>query len=156
AEDCRAFEAVLQLADVARPVVRAQRLARIGGNPQRRLLQLARELLKKKVAEGVDVFAPRAQRRHGHGKDVDSEEEIFAESAFFHLIRERAIRCADDAYVDVERRRAADAIEAPLLNDAQDLRLNAEAEVADLVEEDRAAVGQLEFAELPSRRAGER
>ena len=51
--------------------------------------KLARELLEEEVAERVDVFAARAQRRHGDGKDVDAEEEVLAEAALFHLVGER-------------------------------------------------------------------
>ena len=40
--------------------------------------------------------------------------------------------------------RAADALERPLLEDAEELDLGARRDVADLVEEERAALGQLE------------
>ena len=81
AEDGRAFDAVLQLADVARPVVRAQLRPRLGRDAQRRLPQLARELLQEEIDQRVDVLAPRAQRRDGDREDVDAEEEVFAEAA---------------------------------------------------------------------------
>ena len=52
--------------------------------------------------------------------------------------------------------RAADALDLPLLDRAQQLRLQVEPQVADLVEEQRAAGRQLELAELLLVRAGER
>ena len=51
--------------------------------------------------------------------------------------------------------RAADAVERPLLQDAQELALRRRRELADLVEEDRAAVGQLELAQPARGRARE-
>ena len=50
---------------------------------------------------------------------------------------------------------AAHPLEGLLLQDAQHLGLGLEAHVADLVEEERAAVGQLELAAPPRDRAGE-
>ena len=52
--------------------------------------------------------------------------------------------------------RAADALDLALLDRAQQLRLQVVAQVADLVEEQRAARGQLELAELLADGAGER
>src|SRR5256886_13194337 len=53
-------------------------------------------------------------------------------------------------------RSAAEALELALLEHAQDLGLGHGREAGDLVEEERAPVGQLEAALLPPRRAGER
>ena len=50
---------------------------------------------------------------------------------------------------------AADALHLALLEDAQELRLHGRADIADLVEEDGAAVGELELAELALVGAGE-
>ena len=51
---------------------------------------------------------------------------------------------------------AADALEGPLLQHAQQLDLRALGNLADLVEEERAAVGLLEAPLAPRDRAGER
>src|SRR5262249_57441114 len=60
------------------------------------------------------------------------------------------------AHVHPERVLAADTLEGLLLERAQDLGLRLEAHVADLVEEERAAVGQLELAAAPRQSARER
>src|SRR5207247_11252606 len=52
----------------------------------------------------------------------------------------------EDAHVDLERAVAADPLELALLQDAQDLGLRLRPHVADLVEEERPAVGDLELA----------
>ena len=52
--------------------------------------------------------------------------------------------------------RAADALERPLLEDAEQRDLRARRDVADLVEEERAALGHLEAAATTRDGAGER
>src|SRR4029078_3005184 len=62
----------------------------------------------------------------------------------------------DQADVDLDGLEAADALELALLDRAQELDLHLDRDLADLVEEQRAAVGELEPAGLARRRAGER
>ena len=63
-----------------------------------------------------------------------------------HLAVEIAPRRGEDAHVDAQPLAAADALHLAALDRAQELRLEREIEVADLVEEQRAAVGLLEDA----------
>ena len=65
------------------------------------------------------------------------------------------MRGGDDAHVDVDRPLAADADDFAVLHDAQQPNLRGQRELADFVEEQRAAVGLLEPALAPRRRAGE-
>ena len=60
------------------------------------------------------------------------------------------MRGRDDADVDVDRALAADADDLAVLHDAQQPHLRRERELADLVEEQRAAVGLLEPALAPA------
>src|SRR5581483_12268950 len=60
-----------------------------------------------------------------------------------------AIRGRDDARRHRNRPAAADAVDLALLQDPEELRLQRRLHLADLVEEDRAVLGQLELAELP-------
>ena len=72
------------------------------------------------------------------------------------IVLEVPVGRRDDAHVDPLRARAADALELLLLEDAQQLRLQLERDVADLVEEERAAVRQLEAPDPLRDGAGER
>ena len=54
-----------------------------------------------------------------------------------------------------DRRAAADALELALLEDAEELGLGLQGQLADLVQEEGAAVGQLEAADPPGEGAGE-
>ena len=51
--------------------------------------------------------------------------------------------------------RAAEPLDLPFLEHAQQLDLHVERQVADLVEEDRRVVGELEAADLARQRSGE-
>ena len=59
---------------------------------------------------------------------------------------EIAVGRGDDPHVDAEGLVAADALELALLQEAQQLHLDGRRDLADLVEEQRAAVGLLEAA----------
>jgi hypothetical protein len=87
---------------------------------------------------------------------VDPEVEVGAKAALAHHAREVAVGRGDQANVDVVAAHVADAAEPLLLDDLQDPRLERDRDLADLVEERGAAVGDLEQAELARRRAGER
>ena len=69
---------------------------------------------------------------------------------------QRAIRCGHDADVDLAGVILADSPHLAFLQHAQQLRLGAGGELADLVEEERALIGVLEEAWPLNDRAGER
>jgi len=97
-----------------------------------------------------------AQRRHLDRDDVEPVVEVLAEMPGLDHRRQVAIGRRDQPHVDPQRSRAAQALELVLLQDAQDLRLRARAHVADLVEEQGAAVRLLEAADPLFVSAGER
>src|SRR5688572_33092077 len=67
-----------------------------------------------------------------------------------------AVGGRDEPEVDLDQIAAADAHDLPLLQDTEELDLQLGVELADLVEEERAAVGDLELADLARDGAGER
>src|SRR5262249_59316694 len=69
---------------------------------------------------------------------------------------EIAVGGADDAHVDAHRLRAADPLELVGLQHAEERHLRRRRDVADLVEEQGPAVGELEAALPAGERAGER
>ena len=88
--------------------------------------------------------------------DVEPVEEVLLEPAVGHHLPEVAVGGGDDAHVDALGPLGAERLELALLQHAQQLRLQRRAHRPDLVEEDRAAVGQRELALLGRGRAGER
>src|SRR5262249_43683799 len=61
----------------------------------------------------------------------------------------------NDAHIDPRRRRGAEALEFPLLEYAQEFDLQVEGQFADLVQEDRAAMGELEAPHFAAEGASE-
>src|SRR5262249_54016635 len=76
--------------------------------------------------------------------------------ALLHHGAEVAVGGGDDAHVDGDGLGSADALEGPLLEDAEELGLALGGELADLVEEQGPAVGELEPPDLALGGAGER
>ena len=90
-----------------------------------------------------------------HRNDVEPKEEVAAEGAVLHRALEVDVSCRDQAERRLDRLVAADPLDFAFLNGAQQLGLQVEPQVADLVEKQRAAAGQLELADPLLYRAGE-
>src|SRR5881409_3350867 len=90
------------------------------------------------------------------GEDVQAVVEVFAEALLLDQPSEVAVRRGDQADVDLDRPGAADTLELLLLEDPEELRLELERDLADLVEEERAAMGHLEASDLLGDGPGER
>ena len=80
------------------------------------------------------------------GNDLQPVEEILAKAPLLHLDGEVAVAGGDHADVGLDGAVRTDRPDLALLQDAQQLHLERRAHLADLVEEDRAAVGELEHA----------
>jgi hypothetical protein len=93
--------------------------------------------------------------RHLDAHHVQAVVEVLPEGLGLHDRLEVLVRRRDDAHVDPDRLRASDALDLALLQDAQDLGLGRQRHVADLVEEDRPAVAELELADPLARGARE-
>ena len=107
------------------------------------------ETVHEEVHEERDVLGAIAERREMDGEDVESVVEILAEGLFLDRFQQVAVGGGDDADIDPDRRLAADAVEFMLLQDVEQLGLDLGREFADLIEEDGAAVGELEAADAP-------
>ena len=102
------------------------------------------------------VGAPLPERRHRDRKHVEAVIEVFAELPVARALGQIAIGRGDDAHIDLHRTLGADGIDFAFLQRAQELHLHVETQFADFVEEQRAAVGFQEFAEMFVGGAGER
>ena len=121
AERDRALDDVLELADVARPVIRHQPPQPLLRHRRRAASELGRQLLQEVLHEERDVVATFAQRRQLDRNHVQPVVEILAKRSFGHHLREIRVRRGDDADVDLDRVRVADAFELALLKHAQQL-----------------------------------
>src|SRR5690606_20226882 len=103
-----------------------------------------------------DLVGALAERRERDRHAVEAVEEVRAERALSAHLLEVAMGRGDDAHVDGDLFVAADAHDLLRLEDAEQRRLRAWRQLADLVEEQRAAVCLLEDALRLSIGAGER
>ena len=98
----------------------------------------------KRSAESDYVASAFPERGNCDRKDVQAVEQVFAELAVGHHLREVLVCGRYDPDVDLYGLIAADSLEAALLQDAQEFCLQGKLEFADFVKEYRAAVGLLE------------
>ena len=88
--------------------------------------------------------------------DVEAVEQVLAEASLGDELLEVGVGGGDDADVDLDRVRLAERMDLVGLEEAQQLRLEVEADVADFVEEERAAGGGADDAGERGVGAGER
>ena len=98
----------------------------------------------------------RAQGRHGQHVERQTVEQIGAKAPGVRFARQVDIGRADHAHIDTDRAVAADALERAVFDDAQDLLLRLQRRVGDFIQEQGAAIGDLEAPDAALRGAGER
>ena len=134
---------MLELPDVARPVVLLQRAQRADRDPADPLARLAAEGADERLHEGGEVLAPLAQRGHAQRVAGHPVIEVPPEGAVLHPALEVGV--GGRHHPDVHRgRRPAHRLHLLLLEGAEELRLKGRRHLPDLVEEQRPALGQLE------------
>jgi hypothetical protein len=106
----------------------------------------ARDVLGQRLGQRLEVVQALAQRRQPDRQHVQPVVEVGAEAAGGHHRRQVAAGGGDHAHVDALDAVAAQRLDLLLLQRAQQLALQRQRHVADLVEEQRAAVGELELA----------
>jgi hypothetical protein len=84
--------------------------------------------------EQRDIFDSFAQRRNVYRKHVQTIVEVSSEVAFVHVRGKIAIGRRRDAHIDLNRFRASDSLEFPLLKYPKQSNLRFGRQVTDLVE----------------------
>jgi hypothetical protein len=148
--------AILQFTDVARPAITLQKL-------DLRVAQLRPGKFQTAAGEGDEVFrqqpyvfAALAQRRNRDGKDGQPVIQIFSEATGGDLTFEVAVGRCDQAHIHAPRALFADALELALLQHAQQFALQLERDLANFIQKQRPAVGQLKASGAVAHGAGER
>src|SRR5216110_2476004 len=142
----RLLDRMLELAHVPLPFVRAERSVGVGGEGPRLALETRRGRGEEVLDQERQVLDLLAQPRQHDRDDVQPVVQVLAEAPRLHLGLEVLVGGREDAHVDLQGAVAADPLELALLQDAQDLGLRLRPHVADLVEEECPAVGDLELA----------
>ncbi len=155
-QDRRALHDVAQLADVAGKRVVREQILRILIDSAHRLAVPGVELGQEVMREEGNVFLAIAQRRQLDRKHVQPVEQILPQLAGAHRFHRIHVRRGNDAHVHGLLLAPAQAAEGALLEHAQQFHLGPRNHLGDLVQENRSAVGELEYAGAPIVRAGER
>ena len=108
--------------------------------------QFAGALLQEMAGEQRDVLAPLAQGGQADTDDVEAVEQVFAEQAVLDARFQVLVRRRDDPDVGLDRRMAANPVEMPIRQYAQQAGLQFGRHVTDFVEKQRAALSLLEAA----------
>ena len=112
-------------------------------------------LLAEVVGQQREVLEPLPQRRQLHRHDRQPVVEVLAEAPLLHPLLQLAVGGGDDAHVHRPLLVGADRDHGAVLEHPQQLGLGRQRHVADLVQEQGAAVGELELALLGGVGAGE-
>src|SRR3984893_11882697 len=96
------------------------------------------------VEQEVNIFFPFSKGRQGNRDHVQAMIEVFAEAALANQIEQLHVAGSDDANVDLDRFRAAEAHEFALLNHTQELGLRLRSDRANLIEKNRPLIGDFE------------
>ncbi len=85
------------------------------------------------------------KRRHAQGDDIDPVVQVLAKFSFLDRLFDVPVRRRDHAHIHGNGFRGADPVDNPFLEDPQDFCLQIDAKVSDLIQQQRASVGQLEL-----------
>ena len=94
-----------------------------------------------------DVFRAVAKRWEVNGENAEPVVKVLAEAAGFDFAGKVSIRRGDDAHIHRARAIFTELLELAFLQDTQQLALEFERHFADFIQEQRAAIGQLESAD---------
>src|SRR5262249_10612260 len=103
AQDHRALDGILELANVAWPRIAHQARHRLIVHAGHQLPDSASMLLHEMRGEQWNVVGPITQRRHLDRDDVETVIQILLKEAGVDHLHEVAIRCGDDTYIDAFR-----------------------------------------------------
>ena len=151
-----ALHDILQLSQVARPIVLHQQCGVVVGESHRGAIQLRGKARGKVMREGRNVFTPLPKRRELQGEDAYSIEEILPETPRGDFDSEISVGGGKEPHIHGARPVITDALELPLLQHPEQLCLVCEWNLCDLVEKQRPAVRMLEAADPVPQGARER
>jgi hypothetical protein len=149
------FQGIRQFPDVARPVVGAQGVERLGGNPDFAPLMAAAQVGQQGIHQQRDVLPPLAQGRHMQGQHAQAVIQVGPECPVAHHGGKIPMRGREDADIHLAGLVLAQPLDFPFLQHAQQFHLDIQRHLADLVQQQGAAVGGLETTLARRRRAGE-
>ena len=129
-----------ELAHVARPAVAHQHARRLGVDAAHVLARPLRRPRQQAVCDQQDVSAARSERRHLELDHGQAKVEVLAEAPALDRVEEISVGGRHDARVERHLPITAHRTDPSLLQRAKQLGLHLRRHLADLVEEEGAAV----------------
>ena len=111
---------------------------------------------RNRFASPANIFFVVAQRRDIDRDHVKPVVKVFAKRSIFERGAQVAVGGSQKPNVDLDGARAAQALEFALLQHAEKFDLDGGRHVSDFIKEERAFVGEFEFARLAGGGSGER
>jgi hypothetical protein len=115
----------------------------------------AGEAFQELIGQKRDITDSFAQRGHVDRHDVEAEEQVLPEFLPLHAFLQPPVRGGNDPHIHLDRAVATHALEVAFLQYAEQFGLHGGGDLADFVQQDRAAVGKFEPAFTFAGRTGE-
>ena len=144
---------IRQLAHITRPFIGSERINEIRGEGDG--CALIRKLVSIVFGQHQDVVATLTQRRRAHGQYVEAVIQVFAETAGRNFCFQITVSRCHDAHIDFNRTRGTDRVHGFFLQYPQQLDLHVQREIADLIQEQGAAMGQFKASDTIRQSASE-
>src|ERR1043165_9320501 len=142
---------VLHFSHVARPGVTTQEVDSIFGELLRWSIVFFDSFGEKMFGEERNVFTALPKRGQIQCNNVDAVVQVFAELSFANELLQVLVRGRYNAHIHLDGLHPADPGELSFLYHAKQLGLRLGAETADLVEEERPTIRELELSDSRSR-----
>src|SRR5262252_7383035 len=102
-----------------------------------------------------NVLAALPEGRDRDRKNIQPVPEVFADLSLIYLLFQVPVGSGDNVHVNLYRLGASQPLELAFLNYAQQLYLQLQRQLANLIEKNRGAVGELEAADFAVQGPGE-
>src|SRR6266481_3580651 len=149
------LQRILQLPHIARPVIFLDRCQSFPLQPHRPPQSRSMQL-QKRCRQQRNILFVSTQRRQLNGHHAQPVKQVLAKLSGADLRGQIAVRRADHPHIHRNRLRPAKPFNGAILQHAQHLSLRHRIHVPDLIEENRAARGQLELPFFLLRRSRKR
>ncbi len=150
-QDDGSLHHVPELPYVSRPAVGHEPLASLVPQTLDCSPMLPVEMANEMMREEGDVFRMLPERRHGDGEDAQPVEQIFPKHPFPHRLGRIPVGGGEDANVKMVLLGATKPPHLSVLQNAEQLRLQRNGHFRNLIQKERAVMGEFE---APRPRAG--
>ena len=145
----RPLDAIAKLADVSGPLETECRGFGTRGQAAHVGVQAGGEICDVFLQEGENVLGVLPERCDVHGDDVDAVEKVLSEATLADRALQIAVGRANQARLEPNGLLAADTEKDPLLDEAQQFRLNRGGQLGNLIEEENSVARSLRVSLVP-------